>query len=274
MAFQGSLADLPLPDIIQLVSVSGKTGVFDLTRGSRRGQIFLRDGQIVHAEASRLRGEEAFYELATWTDGEFTFTAGADTSSSSIEKSNTNLLMEAARRMDEWRVLSKRIPSTAHIPVFVDSGVGTAVSFTPQEWAIVCRLDGRRSIEEIALSLGQSPFETCKHIYGLLTSGLIDLIDDLFDPLPERLRELDADDAEGLLRALESLTRDQLGAGDEETLDNALQVGRRLVLSGRPLEGVMDATRSSLQAVSSSRGVEAGHAFAHQLRQLLAGAPS
>jgi hypothetical protein len=272
LAFQGSLADLPLPDIIQLVSVSGKTGVFELTRGSRRGQIFLRDGQIVHAEASRLSGEEAFYELATWTDGDFTFTAGAECSSSSIDKSNTNLLMEAARRMDEWRILSKRIPSTAHIPVFVDSGVGTSVSFTPQEWGIVCRMDGRRSIEEIALSLGQSPFETCKHIYGLLTSGLIGLIDDLFDPLPGRLREIAPGDAETLLRELESLTRDQIGADGGESVAHALLVGRRLVTSGRPAEGIMDAVRSSLQAVSSVRGVEAGQAFSQQLRHLLAGA--
>ncbi len=50
MAFQGSLAELHLPDIIQLVSVSGKTGVFHLTEGEQRGEIYLKDGQIVHAE--------------------------------------------------------------------------------------------------------------------------------------------------------------------------------------------------------------------------------
>ena len=47
MAFQGSLAELPLPDIIQLVSVSGKTGRFDLSHESETGHIYLRDGQIV-----------------------------------------------------------------------------------------------------------------------------------------------------------------------------------------------------------------------------------
>ena len=43
MAFQGSLAELHLPDIIQLVSVSGKTGIFYLTDGTLKGQIFLND---------------------------------------------------------------------------------------------------------------------------------------------------------------------------------------------------------------------------------------
>ena len=43
MAFQGSLKELPLPDIIQLVSVSGKTGVFSLTRNNDpAGEIYLR----------------------------------------------------------------------------------------------------------------------------------------------------------------------------------------------------------------------------------------
>jgi hypothetical protein len=60
MAFQGSLKELPLPDIIQLVSVSGKTGVFSLTRdGDANGEIFLRGGQIVHAHIGDLQGEDA-----------------------------------------------------------------------------------------------------------------------------------------------------------------------------------------------------------------------
>ena len=51
MAFQGSLAELHLPDIIQLISVSGKTGVFHLTDGRQRGEIYLNEGKIVHAAA-------------------------------------------------------------------------------------------------------------------------------------------------------------------------------------------------------------------------------
>ena len=46
MAFQGSLKELPLPDIIQLVSVSGKTGKFTLSRDADRGYIYLKNGQM------------------------------------------------------------------------------------------------------------------------------------------------------------------------------------------------------------------------------------
>ena len=137
MAFQGSLKELPLPDIIQLVSVSGKTGVFSLRRNGDNdsGEIYLRGGQIVHARVGDLQGEEAMYELAIWPEGEFVFTPGKETELTTIQKSNTNLLMEAARRIDEWQILSKRIPSTRLVPVFTQHATTTSVSLTPQEWA-------------------------------------------------------------------------------------------------------------------------------------------
>jgi len=116
MAFQGSLKELPLPDIIQLVSVSGKTGKFTLTRDSDRGFIYLKNGQMVHAHVADLIGEEAIYSLAIWNQGEFQFSPGEEPERQTITKSNTNLLMEAARRLDEWRVLSKKIPSVDYVP--------------------------------------------------------------------------------------------------------------------------------------------------------------
>ncbi len=50
MSLQGSLSELPLPDVIQLVSVSGKTGEFEIHGEHDIGRIYLRDGQIVDAD--------------------------------------------------------------------------------------------------------------------------------------------------------------------------------------------------------------------------------
>src|SRR3978361_405127 len=141
MAFQGSLKELPLPDIIQLVSVSGKTGVFSLRRnGDSTGEIYLRGGQIVHAHAGDLRGEEAMYELAIWPEGDLGFSPGTETELTTIQKSNTNLLMEAARRIDEWQILSKRIPSTRLVPGLTQRAATTSGSVAPKEGAAVCEM--------------------------------------------------------------------------------------------------------------------------------------
>ncbi len=176
MAFQGSLSELHLPDIIQLVSVSGKTGVFRLIDGAHQGDIWLHEGRIVHAEHEDLAGEEAVYALAIWRTGEFRFEAGVPSPRQTIQKSNTNLLMEAARRLDEWRVLSKKIPSVELIPEFVilDSREGQ-INLNTMEWLLLSKIDGQRSVKQIAAAAGMSVFDSAKLLYGLVATNLIRL---------------------------------------------------------------------------------------------------
>jgi Domain of unknown function (DUF4388) len=176
MAFQGSLAELHLPDIIQLVSVSGKTGVFRLSDGANHGDIWLHEGRIVHAEHEDLSGEEAVYSLAIWRSGEFRFEAGVAAPRQSIQKTNTNLLMEAARRLDEWRVLSKKIPSVELVPDFVilNSREGQ-INLNTMEWLLLSKIDGQRSVKQIAAATGMGVFDAAKLLYGLVATNLIRL---------------------------------------------------------------------------------------------------
>lgn len=176
MAFQGSLKELPLPDIIQLVSVSGKTGRFTLHRDDATGYIFLKNGQIVHAEVGEYVGEEAIFALAIWSHGDFLFTPGEAPAQQTVTKSNTNLLMEAARRIDEWRVLSRKISSVDAVPELqARQHRHEQVTLNPQEWLLVTRIDGIKSIAQMARELEVSPFDVAKLIYGLITSDLVGL---------------------------------------------------------------------------------------------------
>ena len=176
MAFQGSLKELPLPDIIQLVSVSGKTGKFTLTRDSDRGFIYLKNGQMVHATVGDLIGEEAIYSLAIWNQGEFQFSPSEEPDRQTITKSNTNLLMEAARRLDEWRVLSKKIPSVDHVPeLLARENRHEQVTLNPHEWMLITKIDGNRSIAEIGRTLNLSSFDVAKILYGMITGELVQL---------------------------------------------------------------------------------------------------
>ena len=187
MAFQGSLAELHLPDIIQLVSVSGKTGVFHLTDAAHRGDIWLHEGRIVHAETEDLSGEEAVYALAIWRAGEFRFEAAAASPRQTIQKSNTNLLMEAARRLDEWRVLSKKIPSVELVPEFVilENREGQ-INLNTMEWLLLSKIDGERSVRQIAAAAGMGVFDAAKLLYGLVATNLIRLKEKGAAPVAER----------------------------------------------------------------------------------------
>jgi hypothetical protein len=178
MAFQGSLVELHLPDIIQLVSVSGKTGVFHLVDRAHHGEIWLHDGRIVHSEVDDLAGEEAVYALAIWRSGEFRFEPGVAAPRHSIQKSNTNLLMEAARRLDEWRVLSKKIPSVDLVPEFVilENREGQ-INLNTMEWLLLSKIDAQRSVKQIAQAAGMGVFDAAKLLYGLVATNLIRLKD-------------------------------------------------------------------------------------------------
>jgi hypothetical protein len=176
MAFQGSLKELPLADIVQLVAVSGKTGMFSLTRGAERGVVYILSGQITHAKIGNTEGEDAIYSLALWNLGEFQFSPGVESEVRTITRSNTNLLMEAARRSDEWKILSKKIPGTEVVPVLaIRERMAEPVTLTPQEWMVVSRTDGRRTIEEIARLSKLSPFDIAKTLYGLVTAELVEI---------------------------------------------------------------------------------------------------
>ncbi len=173
MSFQGSIQELPVPDIIQLVSVSGKTGMFMLARGAERGYIYLKNGRIVHAELGGQSGEEAVYALAIWSTGDFQFTPGKETEALTVDKTNTSLLMEAARRLDEWKVLARKIPSVDHIPILKGRELTEPVTLSPPEWNLIIRIDGRRTVEELARATSSNSFDTAKVLYGLVTADLV-----------------------------------------------------------------------------------------------------
>jgi uncharacterized protein DUF4388 len=285
MAFQGSLAELHLPDIIQLISVSGKTGVFHLTDGSLRGQIYLHEGKIVHAHLDDASGEEAVYALAIWSQGDFKFEPGVATELRTIAKSNTNLLMEAARRLDEWRVLSKKIPSAEMIPEFVvqDSREGQ-INLNTSEWLILSKIDGQRSIKAIAAASGLSVFDASKILYGLVATGLIRLREGARVVAPAvaaapQARQAAAPPAHSAAGspAGELLTRlnrvrdacnSILGSVGESVVNKHYQKARAELERGAGAEAIDEAVNQIARAASILKGPPATEALLQQLKAI------
>ncbi|HET9316263.1 MAG TPA: DUF4388 domain-containing protein [Vicinamibacteria bacterium] len=294
MAFQGSLAELHLPDIIQLISVSGKTGVFHLTDGALKGRIYLNDGKIVHAELEDTSGEEAVYALAIWSQGDFRFEPGIATDQRTITKSNTNLLMEAARRLDEWRVLSKKVPSVDMIPEFVvqDAREGQ-INLNTSEWLILSKIDGARSVKTIAQSAGLSVFDVAKILYGLVATSLIRLKTapegavrpaakagavvspggPLAPPTPVSPRAANTAavrETELLLRLnrVREVCNALLGAVGESVVNKHYQKARTELERGAGMEAIEEAINQIARAASILKGPSTTESLLEQLRAL------
>lgn len=272
MALQGSLSELPLPDVIQLVSVSGKTGAFEIQGEQETGKIYLREGQIIDAVVGRLRGDSAVYEMAIWSQGNFSFNPGEETDQVTVHISNANLMMEAARRLDEWRVLSRKIPSLDLVPYFTPRDQGTdQVTLSPQEWILVTRIDGEHSIEEMASELKWSAFDVSKLLFGMITSGLVALCspgeasneNQRWQAGPSPVTML------GLAEKIRAVAVDVVGAGGERTIEKQYTSARTLIERGEGFTALRTMVEQHSKAISLLKGADVAAMFDEQVRPLL-----
>jgi len=97
----GDLNDLSLPDLVQTLVIGMKTASISLSSGEQQGKIWFESGAPKHAVAGELEGEEAFYEMVRWRDGDFVIEHGIRAKRSTLDHDATFLLMEALRLVDE-----------------------------------------------------------------------------------------------------------------------------------------------------------------------------
>ncbi len=174
-AVSGSLSELYFPETMQLILAYGKSGVLNLRDEDRQGCVYIKGGKVVHATLGTLEGESAFYDLALWKSGTFSFQVGEDAPKETINKSGTNLLIEATRRLDEWNMISSKIPSFDVIPLRIPLAGASSIRLTNDDWKVLYGIDGSRSISQIAGSLQMDLFETGRIVFNLLTVSVVSL---------------------------------------------------------------------------------------------------
>lgn len=101
MGISGSLADVTLLELLQLMNWGRKTGVATVFWRGTSGRLFVQEGQVVHATFAGEQGEAAAYRLLAREGGSFTWESGPAACPTTITTSTQNLLLEAARLMDE-----------------------------------------------------------------------------------------------------------------------------------------------------------------------------
>ncbi len=268
MSFQGSLRELQLADIVQLFSSSGKTGKFALVNDDETGELYLKQGRIVHAQVADLVGDEAVYVLASWSSGDFSFTPDAETDRVTVQKSNTRLLMEAAHQHDEWRVLARKIPGLSAVPTLRSPEAGRPVTLSPGEWRQIVAIDGRKNIRELARESGNSSFEVAKTIYGLITAGLVEMR----PPARERT-PLEPGEEKRILGILCTRIRQEAEFALGEPVSASLEDSQRRALAGIERGAGLEALRAlvaeTVKAITERGGVLPSRTFQEKMPLVL-----
>ena len=148
-------------------------------RDKRIGELLVEHGALTREELHqyvRRQIEEAVYFLFTWMQGTFNFEADVHPEEQDLLVSINpeSLLLEGARRMDEWNLVEKKIPSFDLVFELDRSRVDrTDVELTEEQRTVLDLVDGQRDVQSIVEESGLVEFEVGKALYGLLTAGFV-----------------------------------------------------------------------------------------------------
>jgi len=114
-SMSGSIEEIPLPDLIQLLSTSRKSGVLMVRSDSTVGRLFLRKGQIYFANLENnaaVGARKAIMRMLSWAHGSFELEPPNEAPVlEELEDSTEALLMDGMRQLDEYRVQLDKLPS-------------------------------------------------------------------------------------------------------------------------------------------------------------------
>ncbi len=154
-----------------------------LGSGRRLGEVLIESGEVTIDQIEsvvRQQIEDSVFDLLRWELGEFGWESGVEVEAEiPISVSVENLIMEASRRLDEWEMLTRKIPSMrATLGMSPKPPEGALeINITPQEWRVLVLVDGSRTLEDIAEMVGLDEMNAMRTMHGLVSAGLVEVTD-------------------------------------------------------------------------------------------------
>ncbi len=148
-------------------------------RGKRLGELLVEHGMITRDQLNaqiRVQIEEAVYFLFTWAEGSFNFEADIRPEEQDllVAINPESLLLEGARRVDEWSLIEKKIPSF-DIVFELDRRrlAESSAQLTAEQQTLIPLIDGRTDVAGLVDASGFVEFEVGKALFGLATAGFL-----------------------------------------------------------------------------------------------------
>ena len=128
------------------------------------------------SDCLRRHTESSVYKIMAWKDGEFYFEkASPPVFANPVQLKVDDLLLEGARRADEWSLIQQKIP---RFDIVFEPMIGNAEELTTRgmseiDLKVFTYVDGRRTIQEIIDILSLGEFDVVKSMFILLSVNLI-----------------------------------------------------------------------------------------------------
>jgi len=172
--------------------------------------------------------EEQIYDLFLWENVHWEFLEGVDqlpgregVINENFSLNSDSLVMEAARRLDEWGFIKEVVPGPMSVFEPVEQTLGEAVvGLDENVLALLDLIDGKRSMERIVEMSGLTPFHVFKEVSQLVQEGYVRPIDE-GQLLPRAEECMSAGRFDDALHLLESAI--SVGAGLPHSYKRAAQ---------------------------------------------------
>jgi DNA-binding response OmpR family regulator len=120
--------------------------------------------------------ESAVYKVMSWSEGTFFFEkATPPLFATPMRLKVDDLLLEGARRADEWTLIHQKIPSFAVVfePMIGDGKELSARGMSTIDETVFSLINGKRTIQDIVDETCLSEFEVAKSLFILFSANLI-----------------------------------------------------------------------------------------------------
>jgi len=149
--------------------------------GGRFGQIAIQQKILTEAQLQdflKVQVSEIVYDAFVWDGGQFSFEQHASVPPYAVTISIDlgNLIMEGARRIDEWERCAALLPDKSLVFRVVVTPRDEKITLTADEWKILFLINGLRTIDELCHDADDDAFHVYRVLYGLYANKLIEPI--------------------------------------------------------------------------------------------------
>ena len=182
-SLQGTFERDSLPQMIQYLAASNHEGRLTLQSGTRTATVVYFEGNVVAATCEPAIGEAAVAELLAFKEGQFEFLQTSIRlenlpTATRITKPLSALLLSAVVERDtldtrESKQAVRDVIGPDTVPIIQPPKPGVSVQLDKAAWMIMPKMDGKRTVREIAHELQLDEYIVTVQLESMLSSGLI-----------------------------------------------------------------------------------------------------